>query len=78
MDFYNQAYQQTPPTQSEDLAWILTQMADLQASIENLGGAEELLRSALDKFPNYYLAAESLARVQRAEQKATQASSAGR
>ena len=55
MDFYNQAYQQTPPTQTEDLAWILTQMADLQGSLGNVDGAEKLLRSALDKFPNYYL-----------------------
>ena len=73
MDFYNQAYQQTPPTQTEDLAWILTQMADLQGSLGNLDGAEKLLRSALDKFPNYYLAVESLARLQLAEQKAAEA-----
>jgi tetratricopeptide (TPR) repeat protein len=73
MDFYNQAYQQTPPTQTEDLAWILTQMADLQESIGNPGSAEKLLRSALDKFPNYYVAVESLARLQLAEKKAAEA-----
>jgi tetratricopeptide (TPR) repeat protein len=78
MDFYNQAYQQTSPTQTEDLAWILTQMADLQDSLGNFGGAERLLRSALDKFPNYYLAVESLARVHRAERTATKANSEGR
>ena len=63
MDFYNQAYQQTPPTQTEDQAWILTQMAELQGSVGNVDGAEKLLRSALDKFPNYYLAVESLAQL---------------
>ena len=73
MDFYNQAYQQTPPTQTEDLAWILTQMADLQGSLGNLDGSEKLLRSALDKFPNYYVAVESLARLQLAEKKAAEA-----
>jgi tetratricopeptide (TPR) repeat protein len=73
MDFYNQAYQETPPTQTEDLAWILTQMADLQESIGNVDGAERLLRSALDKFPDYYLAVESLARLEIAEQKAAEA-----
>jgi tetratricopeptide (TPR) repeat protein len=78
MDFYNQAYQQIPPTQTEDLAWTLTQMAELQSSIGNLGGAERLLRSALDKFPNYYLALESLARIQMAEPKAAAASPAVR
>ena len=73
MDFYNQAYQQTPPTQTEDLAWILTQMADLQDSIGNVDGAERLLRSALDRFPDYYLAIESLARLKIAERKAAEA-----
>ena len=73
MDFYNRAYQQTPPTQTEDLAWILTQMAELQGSRGNLDGAEKLLRSALDKFPNYYVAVESLARLQLAEKKAAEA-----
>src|SRR3984893_3491002 len=73
MDFYNQAYQQTPPTQTEDLAWILTQEADLQAAAGNVDGGEKLLRSALDKFPNYYLAVESLARLQLAEKQPTRA-----
>ena len=73
MDFYNQAYQQTPPTQTEDLAWILTQMADLQDSIGNVDGAERLLRSALEKFPNYYLPVESLAHLKITEQKAAEA-----
>src|SRR5271163_1634815 len=32
-DFFSQAYQQMAPTQTEDKAWTLTQMADLQLSM---------------------------------------------
>jgi len=73
MDFYSQAYQQTPPTQTEDLAWILTRMADMQLSAGNLAGAEKLVHSALAKFPHYYLAMECQARVQMAQHKAGEA-----
>jgi tetratricopeptide (TPR) repeat protein len=73
MDFYSQAYQQTPPTQAEDLAWILTQMAGLQLSAGNADGAEKLIYSALEKFPHYYLALECQARVLMTQQKATEA-----
>ncbi len=73
MDFYSQAYQQTPPTQTEDLSWILTQMTDLELSAGNIDGAEMLVHSALEKFPNYYLALESQARVMVAQHQATEA-----
>lgn len=68
MLFFSQAYQQMPPTQAEDLAWTLTQMADLQLSVGHIEDSESLLRSALQKFPGYYQAHESLARVQEARQ----------
>lgn len=64
MDFYSQAYQQIPPTQTEELAWTLTQMADLQISIGHIDDAGKLLHSALGKFPGYYLTLESLASVE--------------
>jgi tetratricopeptide (TPR) repeat protein len=66
MDFYSQAYQQIPPTQAEDLAWTLTQMADLQMSIGHIDDAGRLLHSAQERFPGYYLTLESLASVQMA------------
>jgi tetratricopeptide (TPR) repeat protein len=68
MLFFSQAYQQMPPTQAEDLAWTLTQMADLQLSVGHLDDSEGLLRSALQKFPGYYQARESLARLETAQQ----------
>jgi tetratricopeptide (TPR) repeat protein len=64
--FFSQAYQQIPPTQAEDLAWTLTQMADLQFSVGHIDDSESLLHSALHKFPGYYQARESLAHVQTA------------
>jgi tetratricopeptide (TPR) repeat protein len=69
MQLYSESYQQLPQTQTEDLAWILTQMADLDLSTGNVSGADKLLQSALGKFPNYYLALESEARVRVAQQK---------
>ena len=63
-DFFSQAYQQIPPTQTEELAWTLTEMADLQLSIGDVDGAEKLLHSSLQQFPGYYAALEGMARVQ--------------
>ena len=68
MDFFSQAYQQMAPTQTEDIAWTLTQMGDLQFSIGDISGAESLLHSALQRFPGYYATLEDLARVQMARQ----------
>ena len=73
MDFFSQAYQQMPPTQTEDMAWTLTRMADLQLSTGHIDAAENLLHSALQKFPGYYLAVENLARVQTARQQYSEA-----
>ena len=67
-DFFSQAYQQMAPTQTEELAWTLTEMADLQFSTGDIDGAEKLLHSALQQFPGYYAALEDLARVQTARQ----------
>ena len=67
-DFFSQAYLQMGPTQTEELAWTLTQMADLQFSIGDIEGSKKLLDSALQQFPGYYAALEALARVQTARQ----------
>ena len=67
-DFFSQAYQQMAPTQTEELAWTLTEMADLQLSIGDVDGAEKLLQSAVQRFPDYHAALEALAQVQTARQ----------
>jgi tetratricopeptide (TPR) repeat protein len=67
VDFFSQAYQQMAPTQTEELAWTLTEMADLRLSSGDIDGAENLLHSALGRFPGYYAAMEGLARVRTAQ-----------
>jgi len=64
LDLYSQAYQQIPPTQTEDIAWTLTQMADLQFSAGHAKEADDLAHSALEKFPGYYAALETSARIE--------------
>ncbi len=63
LDLMNMAFQSTPPTQAEDGAWILTQMAHLNLAIGNLDKSEKLLRQALVMFPGYHYALGNLAKV---------------
>ena len=65
-DFLNQAYQQTPPNEVEDAAWLLTEMADLERRSGRLDGAEKLLAEAEGVFPGYYRTLGGLARVRMA------------
>jgi tetratricopeptide (TPR) repeat protein len=73
MDFLNQAYQQMAPTQTEEVSWTLTEMADLQLSTGDTEGAGKLVHSALQKFPGYYVAIEEMVRVEMAQQHYTAA-----
>lgn len=61
------AYESTPPGESEDRAWILTQMAHLNLSIGNINRAEDLLQQALAIFPNYHYALANLSKVRVAQ-----------
>jgi tetratricopeptide (TPR) repeat protein len=72
-DFFTQAYQQMGPTQTEELAWTLTEMADLQLSTGDIDGAKKLLNSAIQQFPGYYAALEVLAQVHTARQNYSEA-----
>ena len=72
-DFFSQAYQQMAPTQTEELAWTLTAMADLQLSIGDIDGADKLIHSAMQRFPGYYAALEVSAQVQTARHKYSEA-----
>jgi tetratricopeptide (TPR) repeat protein len=57
------AYQSTPPSESEDRAWILVQVANLNLMIGKSSQAENLLQQALTMFPGYHYALGSLAKV---------------
>jgi tetratricopeptide (TPR) repeat protein len=69
LEFMTDAYQETSPVETEDRAWILTQMAHLQLSSGHPDTAEHLLRSALNLYPDYHYALENLAQVRTAQQR---------
>jgi len=47
LELMQMAYESTPPTETEDRAWILTQMAHLELSVGRLDSAEKRLNEAL-------------------------------
>jgi tetratricopeptide (TPR) repeat protein len=67
LELMNMAYQSTPPSEAEDGAWILTQMAHLKLATGKTEEAEALLRQALIKFPGYHYALGNLAKVRIAQ-----------
>jgi tetratricopeptide (TPR) repeat protein len=68
LDLMEMARQSTPPSESEDRAWIITQMAHLNLATGKSSQAENLLQQALAMFPGYHYALENLAKV-RVQQK---------
>src|SRR5712692_2634411 len=63
LDLMNMAYQSTPPSEVEDGAWIVTQMAHLNLAIGQIDQAEKLAQQALVMFPGYHYALGNLAKV---------------
>jgi tetratricopeptide (TPR) repeat protein len=63
LDLMTMAYQSTPPSEVEDGAWIVTQMAHLNLAIGKLDQAENLVQQALAMFPGYHYALGNLAKV---------------
>jgi tetratricopeptide (TPR) repeat protein len=63
LELMNMALQSTAPSELEDAAWILTQMAHLQLSVGQTAGAEKNLQHALVLFPGYHYALGNLAKV---------------
>ena len=63
MELLNLAFQSTPPSEVEEGAWILTQMARLQLMAGKPEKAEKLLNQALLQFPGYPYALANMAKV---------------
>src|ERR1700730_16227654 len=56
LELMNMAYQSIPPSEVEDGAWIVTQMAHLNLTIGRIDQAEKLGRQALCLFSGYHYA----------------------
>jgi tetratricopeptide (TPR) repeat protein len=63
LELMNMALQSTAPSEVEDAAWILSQMAHLELAIGNTAEAEKNLEQALTLFPGYHYALGNLAKV---------------
>jgi len=69
LELMNMALQSTNPSEMEDAAWILTQMAHLQLSVGKVADAEKSLQQALAQFPGYHYALGNLAKVRIAQER---------
>ncbi len=69
IELMDMALQSTPLSETEDRAWILTQMAHLELSHGNVSSAETLLHSALETFPDYHYALARMAELRQLQMK---------
>jgi tetratricopeptide (TPR) repeat protein len=67
------AYQRTPSAETEDRAWILTQLGHLELMRGRTENAERLLEEALAIFPNYHYALANLAKVRSTQKRYAEA-----
>src|SRR3989449_6218798 len=63
LELMNMARQSTSPSEVEDVAWILSQMAHLELAVGKTAEAEKYLQQALTLFPGYHYALGNLAKV---------------
>jgi tetratricopeptide (TPR) repeat protein len=63
LELMQMALGSTPPGESEDRAWITSQMAHLKLAEGKTTDAERLSQQALELFPNYHYALGNLAKV---------------
>ncbi len=63
LELMNMAFQSTAPSEVEDGAWIITQMAHLNLSVGKTAEAEKQLQQSLTMFPGYHYALGNLAKV---------------
>jgi tetratricopeptide (TPR) repeat protein len=63
LELMKMALDSTPPGETEDRAWITTQMAHLKLARGETAGAEQLLQQALAMFPGYHYALGNMGKV---------------
>jgi tetratricopeptide (TPR) repeat protein len=62
-------YDSTPASETEERAWLLTQMGHLRLASGNTDAAEKIFEQALNTFPNYPFAVGELAEVRTAQKR---------
>ena len=67
LELMQMAYDSTPPSESEDRAWLLTQMAHLELVSGDSSKAEAYANGALAVFPDYHYGVYALAQVRTAQ-----------
>src|SRR5262249_11330136 len=72
-ELMDMAYQATVPTETEDRAWILSQMGHLRFVEGKTDDADNILRQALEVFPGYHYALGNLAKVRIAQERYAEA-----
>lgn len=75
MDLMRTAYDAVAYPETEERAWILTQLANLQLTSGNLAEAEKYATGALGVFPNYHYALAAMGRVRTAQKRYADAAS---
>ena len=73
IDFLNQAYSETSPTELEELAWIANLIATIQIDSGQIDAAAQTLTQAEQIFPQYPCTMENLARVRIGQNRASDA-----
>jgi tetratricopeptide (TPR) repeat protein len=73
IDFLNQAYSETSPTEVEELAWIANQIASIQVASGNIDAAAKTLEQAEQFNPKYLYTMRNLARVRMSQNRANEA-----
>jgi tetratricopeptide (TPR) repeat protein len=69
LELMQMAYDSTPTTETEDRAWMLTQIAHVNFIAGNLSQAERYASGALGLFPDYHYALGTLAQVRIAQKR---------
>ena len=69
IELMQMAYDSTATAETEDRAWLLTQMAHLNFVAGDLAKAEQYSQGALDIFPDYHYALGALAQVRMAQKR---------
>jgi tetratricopeptide (TPR) repeat protein len=67
LELMTRAYQATPMNETEDRAWVMTQIAHLTLTRGDAAQAEKMLREALAVFPDYHYALAALGHVKHAQ-----------